>query len=587
MRLVIFDIARYTRRIFFYPRYKGIFMIDYSSSRPRKVISSASFLLIFCTIGWATLHYTKKKTFDENTAAIALDTPIQPNSKPSAIAQPVVIEKVISSTQLWRPIQEQIKDTVVQIITQAAEIDFLQPFKSPTLTSRSGSGFFINCHGEFVTNAHVVEQAKCIWIQVPSLGKRIIDATIVGVSPDRDIALLCVTPESLALIERELGGVPYLTLGDSDLVRSSDEALAVGYPLGQRSVKTTRGVVSGREDHYLQIDVPINPGNSGGPLLNNKGEVVGINTANIPSAQNVGYAIPINDLKMILSDLHKVKILRKPYLGVFFNNATESLVDYLGNPKPGGCYVADVIKDSILDRAGVRSGDMLYEINGHSLDMFGEMTVPWSEGRISLVDLVSRLTIGEKISLSIYRHGIKKQLSVVFDMASLPAIRTVYPGLENIDYEICAGFVVMQLTLNHVHGLKNHVPGLLRYSELHNQTKPVLIITHIFPNSQLFRSQTLTVATTINEVNGIPVSTLDEFRAAIKKSMQTNKLTIRASDNIQRTTDNIFVVLPWDKVVQEELEHSHNFKYPLSSLMREVLQAEELKKELVNQKINA
>ena len=194
-----------------------------------------------------------------------------------------------------------------------------------------------------ITNAHVINQSRTVWIQIPSLGRRIIDIEVIGMTPDRDLALCRVKPDGLEVIRSALGSVPFLPLGDSDMVRRSDDVLALGYPLGQQSLKSTTGVVSGREQHMLQISAAINPGSSGGPLLNESGEVVGINSAGVTEAQNVGYAIPVNDLKIVMPDLHKTKLLRKPFLGVLYNNASESLTEYLGNPQPGGCYIVEVV----------------------------------------------------------------------------------------------------------------------------------------------------------------------------------------------------------------------------------------------------
>src|SRR5205085_8958749 len=108
---------------------------------------------------------------------------------------------------------------------------------------------------------------------------------------------------------------------------------------GQTALKSTTGVVSGRERNFIQISAPINPGSSGGPLLNAQGQVIGINSAGIVEAQNVGYAIPINDLILILPELKVTSLLRRPFLGLFFNNGSKELVQYLGNPQPGGCYI--------------------------------------------------------------------------------------------------------------------------------------------------------------------------------------------------------------------------------------------------------
>lgn len=487
---------------------------------------------------------------------------------------PQVVERVISGSQLWRPVQEKVKDTVIQIFSQVAVVDLLQPYRSPNQGSCFGSGFFINEEGYIITNAHVIDQAKGVWIQVPSLGKRIIDVDVVGVSPDRDLALMRVSAEGLEVIRKELGSIPFLPLGDSDSLRRSDDVLALGYPLGQQSIKSTSGVVSGREQGLIQTSAALNPGNSGGPLVNTNGEVIGINTMIAAEAQNVGYAIPVNDLKIVLPDLHNVKVLRKPFLGVLFNNATDALTEYLGNPQPGGCYVVEVVKGSTLEKAGVQSGDMLYEVNGHRIDIYGEMKLPFSEDKISLVDYAARLAIGEKVNLTIYRKGYRKEFTVTFGLPERPAIREIYPGYEEIDYEIFAGMVVMPLTLNHLPLLGNRAPGLAKYLETKNQEEPALIVTHIFPNCQLYRSRSLPIGCTLSQVNGMKVQTLDEFREAIKKTGNGKFLTIIATDNVTRKSENLLVVLPWNKVVEEEPRLARDFKYPLTQLARAVIETQ-------------
>lgn len=480
------------------------------------------------------------------------------------------IAKLVSKSEVWRPIQNQVKDTVVQVFSQIAQFDLLQPYKTPAQGSATGTGFFINDQGYLITNAHVVDQAVTMWIQIPSLGKRIIDVNVVGVSPDRDVALLRVADNELESLRKELGAIPFLPLGDSDLVQRSDEIMALGYPLGQQSLKSTTGVISGREHRYIQMSAPINPGNSGGPSLNIYGEVVGINAAGITTAQNVGYIIPINDLKLVLPDLYKTKLLRKPFLGVLFNNASDELTAFLGNPKPGGCYVVEVVKNSTLAKAGVQRGDMIYELNGYTVDIFGEMSVPWSEDKLSLVDYVGRLSLGQDISLTVYRNGERKELSVTFSAGERPAIRKVYPGYEELDYEVFAGMVVMPLTINHIQIMGNAAPGLSHYAEMDKQVNPALVITHIFPSSHVYRSRTLAVGSTIKEVNGQLVHTLEDLRKALKDGAKNTFLTVKASDNVTRSTDNIFVALEMDKVLQQEPKMAHNYKYPLSNITQEL-----------------
>ena len=529
-------------------------------------------------IGFSIYCVYKEQRMISNTLAQMHNANLEISKQIDIPAQ--IVEKVVSKSVLWRPIQEQVKDTVVQVFSQIAEFDLLQPYRTPQQYSVCGSGFFINEDGYLITNAHVINQARSVWIQIPSLGRCIIDVEVIGMTPDRDIALLCVKPAGLELIRSALGKVPYLTFGDSDVVRRADESLALGYPLGQQSLKSTTGVISGHEQHLIQISAAINPGSSGGPLLNEMGQVIGINAAGITEAQNIGYAIPINDLKIVLPDLYKTKLLRKPFLGVLYNNASEALTEYLGNPAPGGCYIVEVVKGSTMYRAGVKPGDMLYEINGHQLDFYGDMNVPWSEDKISIIDYVSRIPAGDQMHVVVYRKGERKEFTMGFDLSELPAIRKVYPGYESIDYEVFAGMVVMELTLNHIHIMEKVVPGLVKFAEMKHQSEPALLITHIFADSQLYRTRTVTPGSTINEINGITVTTLSELREVLKNAVKDKFLTIKASDNLTRVSDNLLVVLPWERVLEEEPVLAYDYHYPVSETIKTLLSAKLEQKQL-------
>jgi hypothetical protein len=265
-------------------------------------------------------------------------------------------------------------------------------------------------------------------------------------------------------------------------------------------------------------------------------------------------------------------LLRKPFLGLLFSNASDYLTEYLGNPAPGGCYVVEVVHDSPLDRAGVKRGDMVYEINGCPVDIFGEMSVSWTEDKISIVDFVGRLLTGEKVEMVVYRKGKRKTFSVAFDQTSLPTVRKVYPGYEDIDYEIFGGMVVMQLTLNHIHGLSEAVPGLAKYADLSTQSKSILLVTHIFPTSHVARLRSLAVGSTIHEVNNKEVFTLDDFRKAVRAGIDEKFFIMRVADNVARVTDNIFISLPYQKIAEQEAELVRDYKYPMTKLSQEVME---------------
>lgn len=482
-----------------------------------------------------------------------------------------VVETVVQKTNPWGALQPKLKDAVVQVFSQVAEFNWVQPFQTPTQKAGTGSGFFIDANGYFITNAHVVDQAKAITIQIPSMGKEQIEVEIVSICFDRDIALLKIKDEEFGRVTAVLGKINYLSIGDSDKLQRAEEVMTVGFPLGQQGIKNTVGVVSGRENlggrQYFQIDAAINPGNSGGPALNFNGDVIGVNTAIIQGAQNVGYIIPSQELKVVLSDLYHAKnpLVRRPVLGIIYSAATAELAKYLGNPVGGGCYVNEVCADSVLDLAGVKAGDMIYEINGQKLDYFGELQAPWAEDKISLVEYVSYLPIGEQVTLVVYRKGQQKLFNFEFKQGKLSPIRLMYPDFEKIDYEIFGGFVVMELTLNHVAIMGGVIDDLAKFRHPKNQAKPLLIITHIFPSSMAQRARLFEVGSLLRTVNGDEVSTLAELRAALFKGLKTGDLTIK-------TNQDVFAVLPFAKVLQQEPQLSAIYHYPITETMQKLIQ---------------
>lgn len=488
---------------------------------------------------------------------------------------------------MWLSVQKKVKDTVVQVYAQTTEFNWLEPYKSPEQGEGVGSGFFINTDGDLITNYHVVAQASSVQVQIPSFGMERFDMEIVGVSPDRDIALLRTTPEARSKIKDRLKQIPYLKLGDSDKVLRSQEVLALGYPLGQTRLKSTLGIVSGRERigyfGYIQITAPLNPGNSGGPAINTNGDVVGINSRGILDAQNVGYIIPINEVKSALDDLYKVKLLRKPILGCLFTMATTDMVKYLGNPTDGGWYIAKVFPDSLMDIVGIKDKDMLYEINDYKIDIYGELNVPWSEDKVSIFELLNRYKVGDTIEFVIYRSGSKKRFSFKLEQKHLPAIRMIYPEFEPQakDYEVIGGMTVMELTFNHIELLISRCPELVRYSKSENQHEPALIITNILPNSQAYKARVLRRGSIIEKVNGESSKSLEDFRNLVLKSKKSRFITLS-------TDDNLLGVLNVDKIVKEEDGLSSLYFYKKSKLVDELNNKPSLEKTTsLQQKIKA
>jgi serine protease Do len=514
--------------------------------------------------GFYYMHAQHKRLYSELAASIQN---FKSEGVPAQGAVPVV-DPLSRMCSPWLEIQKNTSDAVVQVFTQVARFNWLEPYKSPELGEGAGSGFFIDERGYFLTNYHVVDEASNIQIQIPSFGKERFDSEIIGVSPERDIALLKVSDEAYKTITKQSGKFNTLSLGKSDSILRTQELLALGYPLGMQTLKSTQGIVSGREQPFIQITNPLNPGISGGPVLDFSGRVVGIAAAGIPGAQNVGYIIPIDEVKAAINDLYKVTLLRKPTLGVVFASSTKDLDAYLGNPGRGGWYVASVFKNSLFEKIGIKEGDVVYEVNGYQVDQFGEISVPWSEDKISMLALFNRMVVGDEIRLMLYRKGARKDFRFKLELSSEMPVRYMYPQFESIDYEIIGGMVVMDLALNHVPYLLKSAPFLMKYTKPEYQEDSELVIASIFPNSEAYKTRgIISPGALIQEVNGIKVRTLAQFRNALLESKKTGYITLSLANPI---VDKVFAALSLEKVLAGEAELSHRHFYTQSALVKEL-----------------
>src|ERR1700722_1786666 len=152
---------------------------------------------------------------------------------------------LIEQATHWGQIESLAQHAVVQISAQIGGFNWLEPYKIGKQYEGRGSGFFINADGYCVTNLHVIEDAKTVWVYLPALGREPLYADIVSICPEQDIALLKLTDASLKAVRAQLNGIPHLVLGDSDALQRTQGVLALGYPLGQYRLKSTTGVISG------------------------------------------------------------------------------------------------------------------------------------------------------------------------------------------------------------------------------------------------------------------------------------------------------------------------------------------------------
>ena len=260
-----------------------------------------------------------------------------------------------------------------------------------------GSGFVISSDGIIVTNNHVVEGVD--WIRVVLSDGSEVEAEIVGQDPKTDLALIRVPPSDL---------LHPLPLGDSDVILPGDWVVAIGNPFGLDHTVTV-GIVSakGRDlghgpyDDYIQTDAAMNPGNSGGPLLNMRGEVVGINSAINPEANTIGFAVPINLAKEILPQLRERGRVARGWLGVGVQPLTVEIARKLGLSDTHGALVSQVRDGSPAAAAGIARGDVLVSFRGAEI-----------RDLRALPRAVSATPVGERVPIDLIRDGRHLTLQV-------------------------------------------------------------------------------------------------------------------------------------------------------------------------------
>jgi len=302
--------------------------------------------------------------------------------------------------------------SVVNVTSQVVAFDF---FEGLVPQEGQGSGFIIDREGHILTNYHVIAQAR--QVEVTLHNRKKYKATVVGTDPAHDLAVIQIKAQDL---------VP-ATLGDSRNLQVGQKVYAIGNPFGLAGTMT-RGIVSSirpvrepngaRIDEAIQTDAAINPGNSGGPLMNWHGEVIGINTMILSNGaqQNsgIGFAVPINTAKAVLSDLMTLGRVRRPALGVRTIEITPELADEIGLPVDYGLLIIQVAPGGAADQAGLRAGNERVYLGNTPIMLGGDLIVAIDGQKVQdeedLAQMMNNHRAGETIKISIYRG--KKRMDV-------------------------------------------------------------------------------------------------------------------------------------------------------------------------------
>jgi S1-C subfamily serine protease len=288
-------------------------------------------------------------------------------------------------------------------------------------TSALGSGFVIDKTGHIVTNYHVVEGAERVTVSFSN--RDTVNAELVGSDPSTDLALLRVETSGSALTP--------LSLGNSDRLQVGDPVVAIGNPFGlDRTV--TSGIVSALQrlitapnrftiDHVIQTDAPINHGNSGGPLLNARGQVIGVNTqietGDIATGNvGIGFSVPSNTVKDVVAQLIQSGRVDHAYLGIGGQALTRDVAETYNLPVGSGVLVGSVTTGSGADRAGLKGGERQVVVAGETYVLGGDIIVSLDGARISsleqLRDAIAAHKPGDKVTLVIYRDANKTSVTV-------------------------------------------------------------------------------------------------------------------------------------------------------------------------------
>ncbi len=415
-------------------------------------------------------------------------------------------------------LSEEVKHAVVNIsTTQVLKENPMQPFMAPNSPFREffgdeffkrffgenspgsmkthalGSGMIIDTEGLILTNNHVVEKADEIKIKTDA--EKEYDAKVVGRDPKTDLALIRVTPDA---------DFPKpVRLGNSDAIRVGDWVMAVGNPFGLGHT-VTAGIISakgrvigaGPYDDFLQTDAAINPGNSGGPLFDMNGEVVGVNTAIVAQGQGIGFAIPINLAKEILTQLKTGKVTRG-WLGIMIQDLTPELAKSFDIQETKGVIVADIVGDGPAEKAGLKRGDIITGLNGKDV-----------ENAHSLSRMVASTAPDTNVTIKVIRDGKSREIKATIGTMPVEGTETV-PSKKESTW----GVTVQNLT-----------PELAQRFGW-DQSEHGVVISSVQPGSPAADAK-LRQGDLIKEVNRQKIQNLKDYNQALQKAKKGESLLL-------------------------------------------------------------
>jgi len=370
-------------------------------SRPRVWVNLTLAAILGIATGWWIWQRPQREAGAQSAS-----------SSSSAAAASLATVPYTPDEQNTIQIYKAVSPAVVNITSTTIQYDF---FFNVFPSQGSGSGFLIDDKGDILTNYHVISGARKVEVTLPDGSRH--RADLVGRDRASDLAVIKITDRK---------GLPSVSLGNSENLQVGQKVLAIGNPFGEFQGTLTTGVISSlrrsiRDDEgrvledLIQTDAAINPGNSGGPLLNSRGEVIGINSAIFGPGTNVGigFAIPINDAKAILADLLKEGRVRRAFLGAQTEEFAPSIAGLLNLPASQGLLVARLTRGGPADEAGIQPGRSLVLIGNQEFVIGGDLLVevdgtPLANSR-DLTRYIEKKKPGDIVRFTLFR-GTKRMM---------------------------------------------------------------------------------------------------------------------------------------------------------------------------------
>ncbi len=473
--------------------------------------------------------------------------------------------------------QQKFLRAIVRIQSYGRPVDFTKPFWVADRTKTVGTGVFVEPPSSvqpgylyIITCFHCVDTADSVTVVLPNIGLSEHPAQVVSIIPFYDLAIVAL-PDPDGSLRNQTQTLP---LGSSANLTMGQKLTSVGYPMGGTTLKASDGAFAGFHAS-LQHTVSISPGNSGGPLMNESGEIVGINTIGIlpPNEANLGFAVPIEYYTLVKSaafaplpdgDPAPDRVIQMPMFGIEYAPITRTHVHAVGasaclsENSMGGVQIVTVLKGSPMHAAGVMPDDILVEFDGIPIsNTIGEMNVTWNCQKVWLQDVFARSVEPRSYTVRLWKASTQTCVSLAVQprIFAPGALRTLFPPYEPVPYMAVIGLVIMPLIANHA--IYPATMTAYMCKNINELAQPHLIVTHVFNGTIAQFQGSIVEGDELSHVNNVEVKSLDDLRVALPKPVTTTTgysvLTFRTCTGKTMIVNTLDALNTEEKAVTEKL----------------------------------